>query len=251
MPLPETSPADFRRHLDALGIARGDRLAIHSRLLSFGAVAGGAAAIAQALRQAVGDEGTLVVPCYTFDASRPYDPRTRPGEATGALSEHIRRLPGAIRSLCPIHNHAAIGPAAPLLRQADPGCSLGPGSDFAILGGNGFKLLLLGCGFTEGCTYLHHMEAMAEIPYRNWIDLERQVVDEHGALQSLRVRYFARAGAALTTDFEPARQALAAAGLLASAPCVLGQSHACRLEDLDRVALALLRDDPYALVVRP
>ena len=250
MPLPKTTQPDFARHLDALGIEAGDRLLIHSRLLAFGDLEGGVAAVADLLRRQVGGQGCLIVPCYTFDTT-PYDPRTKPGDACGALSEHIRRWPMARRSLCPLHNHAGIGPAAELLERADPGRPLGPGSDFDLMHRAEFKLVLLGCGFTEACTYLHHMEAVMQVPYRHWIDIERQVVDADGTIRPLPVRYFARARPeALPTDFEPARLRMAAAGLLASAPCVFGRSFACRLTDLHRVAADLLIADPYALVGR-
>ncbi len=250
MPLPRTTRADVSHHLDALGIVAGDRLAIHSRLLAFGDLEGGAAAIAELLQQRVGKGGSLIVPSYTFDAALPYDPRTRPGEATGALSELIRRLPAARRSRCPIHNHAGIGPAAALLDHSDPGCSLGPESDFDLMYRANFKLLLLGCGFSEACTYLHHMEAMMAVPYRSWLTLERRVVDQTGAARMVPVRYFARTEPDLVTDFEPVRLRLAERGLLASAPCVFGQSHACRLTDLHAVTAEMLAADPYALVKR-
>lgn len=250
MPLPRTTRSDFTRHLDALGIAAGDRLAIHSRLLAFGDMEGGAAAVAQLLQDRVGEQGSLIVPSYTFDPSLPYDPRTRPGEASGALSEHIRQLPQARRSRCPIHNHAGIGPAAALLADSDPGCSLGPESDFDLMLRADFKLLLLGCGFSEGCTYLHHMEAMMAVPYRNWVTLERQVIDETGATQMVRVRYFVRAQPDRIADFEPVRQRLTERGLLASTPCVFGHSHVCRLADLHAVAAEMLTENPYALVGR-
>ena len=247
MPLPRTTTADFIRHLEALGIAAGDRVLLHSRLLAFGDLDGGVTGAAEVLRRQVGEGGSLVVPAYTFDRS-PYDRRTKPGEACGALSEHIRQLPQARRSRCPIHNHAGIGPAVALLERSDPGRSLGPGSDFALMREEGFKQVLLGCSFTEACTYLHHMEAVAAVPYRHWMELERQVVAEDGGIQTLQVRYFARARTDLVTDFEPVRLRMEALGLVVSASCVFGRSFACSLEDLHRVAAEMLAENPMALV---
>ncbi|OAN50178.1 hypothetical protein A6A04_01850 [Paramagnetospirillum marisnigri] len=248
MPFPTTSAAELRHHLDRLGIEPGDRLAVHSRLLSFGRVEGGPALVCQVLRERIGESGTLIVPAYTFDPVPPFDPAHRPGEGVGALSDHVRLLPGAIRSLCPIHSHAGIGPEAVLLRQSDPECSLGPGSDFDLMRRHGFKVLLLGCGFSEGCAYIHHVEAVAGVPYRHWLTLARQRVEPDGGLRPVICRYYARSRTDLTPDFEPVRRRLDAAGLVASAPCPLGESHACRIEDLHAVTLALLRDDPMALM---
>ena len=248
MPLPLTSLTDLGRHLDALGIGVGDAVVVHSRLIAFGLIEGGPAALGDLLRRRVGQDGSVVVPCYTFDAAVAYDPGSRPGEGTGALSEYVRQQPDALRSRCPIHNHAGIGPAAAVLRQSDPACSLGPGSDFELLHRQGFTLLLLGCGFNEGCTYLHHLEAVMEVPYRRWITLERQVMDEAREPRVQPCRYFARARDDLISDFAPVERRMAEAGLLRSAPCPFGQSHACRLEDLHRTGIRMLTDDPYALV---
>ncbi|CAA7617795.1 AAC(3) family N-acetyltransferase [Magnetospirillum sp. SS-4] len=250
MPLPKTGRAELARHLDALGVADGDRLAVHSRLLSFGDLEGGAAGLAAMLRDRVGAAGSLVVPSYTFDPALPYDPRTRPGEATGALSEHVRQLPGARRSRCPIHNHAGIGPDSRLLDDSDPGSSLGEGSDFDHMMRRGFKLLLLGCGFSEGCTYLHHVEALANVPYRRWVWVERRVVDSGGHERTVRLRYFARSGEDIATDFEPAARELSRRGQLRSAPCAFGGSHCCLLSDLHAAAMDLLAADPHALTRR-
>jgi aminoglycoside N3'-acetyltransferase len=45
-----------------LGIAPGDTLFIHSSLKSLGYVEGGAAAVVRALQDAVGPQGTLLIP---------------------------------------------------------------------------------------------------------------------------------------------------------------------------------------------
>lgn len=248
MPLPRTSSAEISHHLDLLKIADGDRLAVHSRLLSFGIIEGGTATLANALRERIGPSGTLIVPTYTFDSALPYNPATRPGEATGALSEYVRKLPGAIRSLCPIHNHAGIGPDAGLLRQSDPECSLGPGSDFDLMHRHGFKLLLLGCDFNEGCTYLHHMEAVANLSYRQWLTLERIRIEPDATEVHVHCRYFGRARTDLVTDFEPVQRHLSQTGALTTIPCAMGHSHTCRIETLHTVSLSMLEANPMALV---
>lgn len=248
MPLPRTGAGDLAAHLDGLGIAAGARLVVHSRLLAFGQLDGGAEMAAGALLGRIGPAGTLIVPTYTFDAAQPYDPVTRPGEGTGALSELIRQMPGAIRSRCPIHNHAGIGPDSRLLAGTDPARSIGPGSDFAAMLDGDFTLVLLGCGFTEGCTYLHHMEAMAEVPYREWIELRREVWDADGRPHSMTVRYYGHVGERRTADFEAVRHRLAERGLLGTAPCPFGASYVCRLADLHQVAAEMLADDPFVLV---
>ena len=44
---------------------------------------------------------------------------------------------------------------------------------------NNFKLLLLGCNPMQGATYLHHLEALYEVPYRKWINvIEKRLKNE-------------------------------------------------------------------------
>src|SRR5438045_2521814 len=58
------SRAELRTHLARLGIAKGDAVFVHSSLKSLGDVEGGAATVIQALQDAVGPLGTLVLPTY-------------------------------------------------------------------------------------------------------------------------------------------------------------------------------------------
>ena len=54
-----------------LGIKQGDILLIHASLSSLGYVVGGAEALFWALREVVGNEGTIVVPSQTVEISDP------------------------------------------------------------------------------------------------------------------------------------------------------------------------------------
>src|SRR4051794_1280988 len=145
MPIPTTTPADLAIHLDALGVSGHKNLVVHSRLISFGRLQGGAATVYQALRDKMGAASTIAVPAYTFGLGESglYDARQTPSMEVGVFSEYVRCLPDAVRSPCPIHSHAAIGPAAHLLAAISGDASLGPGSDFEMFQRNGFWLLLL------------------------------------------------------------------------------------------------------------
>ena len=56
----------------------------------------------------------------------------------------------------------------------------------------GFSLLLLGCTFTEGATFVHHVEAEKGVPYREWIDLPRRIQLDTAPVADIAVRYYAR-----------------------------------------------------------
>jgi aminoglycoside N3'-acetyltransferase len=249
MPLPTTTSADLDRHLHALDLSNRRDIVVHSRLISFGYIEGGAMAVYEALRRAVGSEGTIAVPTYTLELGKdhPYDPNTSSSMEAGALSEYVRRLPGAVRSRCPLHNHAAIGPAASLLADRVGCVSLGVGSDFDAFRQAGFSLLLLGCGFHEGATFVHHVEALVGVPYRKWTELPRTVVVD-GVQRELSVRYYGRTSAAWTEDFDKVRAAMEAAALLRAADCPFGRSFLVRLDDLETFVTEMLNADPHAVV---
>ncbi|HJX87879.1 MAG TPA: AAC(3) family N-acetyltransferase, partial [Gemmatimonadales bacterium] len=66
--------------LSDLGVERGGVLLVHASMRSLGPVDGGARAMADALRDALGPEGTLVVPAFTpenSDTSPAYRDRVR------------------------------------------------------------------------------------------------------------------------------------------------------------------------------
>lgn len=250
-----TTSADIAAHLRALGVAEGANLAVHSRLLSFGRVDGGAGALYDALRDAVGPNGTLVFPTYTLnlDAKTPYDPATTPSHNVGSLSEYARCVPGARRTLCPLHSHVVIGAKAELLMGADPARSIGPGSSFEVMHKVGFQSLLLGCTFHEGATFVHHVEAMVGVPYREWVEFDRQVVMPDGALRAMRCRYYGRRRQiGFTNDLSACELAARAHHQVVSVPIAASKrtSHLIPLATLHECVDGLLARDPYALVKR-
>lgn len=249
----ETSKVQFVDHLEALGIRSGAKLAVHSRLLSFGRIEGGVEMVFAALRDAVGPSGTLVFPTYTLhlDAASTYDPMRTPSRNAGALSEYARQRPEARRTLCPLHSHAVAGEAAEVVLAADPSRSLGPGSSFEVMAAAGFELLLLGCPFHLGATFVHHVEAMVGVPYREWVTLDRQVVMPDGDTQRMCCPYYGRRrDLRVVNDLRRCEQEVLADARVVSAPIGAGAraSHLMALSIITSSVTALLARDPYALV---
>lgn len=153
--------------LVALGIEPGDEVVVHSSLSSLGWVEGGADAVVDALVEAVGDAGTVVVPTFTPNAGREagFDVAETPSE-TGAVTEALRSRPGAERSRHPTHSVAALGPGADAI-TADHAFSnpLGPDSPLHRVAERGGKILLLGVGNERNST-IHVAEAIEELPYK-------------------------------------------------------------------------------------
>lgn len=156
---------ELRGGFRALGLAPGDDVVVHSSLSSLGWVDGGADAVVDALRDAVGAEGTLAMPTFTrYD--EPYDPDESPS-TTGRITEAFRTRPDAVRSPHPTKSVAAAGPRAEAVTEShDPADSLGPGSPIHRVAGDGGKILLLGVDHTSNSS-LHVAERLAELPYRD------------------------------------------------------------------------------------
>ena len=250
MPLASTSASAMAAHLDELGVKPGDRLAVHSRLLVFGNVEGGYATVLNVLRQAVGPKGTLVVPTYTLDRTTVYDRATSPSQNVGVLPELLRQTEGAVRSACPMHNHAALGADAGLINLPKGRVSLGEGSDFELLLREGFRLLLLGAGVSEGSTFVHHVEAEMNVPYRTWLNLPRMVRAADGSLQGMVCRYFGRGDMPVSENFEVLEAPLLASQQMRKARAHYGVSRLVSLAALNEAARAALEADSYALVTK-
>ncbi|MFD5538987.1 aminoglycoside N(3)-acetyltransferase [Streptomyces sp. NPDC127079] len=187
---PPTGPLVTRdslaEQLRALGVRPGEVLLAHTSLSSLGWVNGGPVAAVQALLDALGPDGTLVVPTQTGDLSDPalwrdppvpedwwpriratmpaYDPRTTPSRGVGVIPETVRNWPGAVRSAHPQTSFAAVGPrAARILDGHAPDCRLGEHSPLARLEALHARVLMLGTGY-DTCTAFHLAEYRIPAP---------------------------------------------------------------------------------------
>lgn len=166
------SQTDITSKLHKLGLPAGANVLVHSSLSSFGQVEGGADAVIDALLDAIGPDGTLLVPTLTgtalHSAGRPpvFDPLHSP-TWTGLIPETLRKRPAAVRSIHPTHSVAAIGPAAHDLtcdhiNSLTPCDALSPYGKLANLD-TGY-VLLLGVNH-EANTLFHAVEEAVGVAY--------------------------------------------------------------------------------------
>jgi aminoglycoside N3'-acetyltransferase len=160
-----TGHASLVEQLKSLGVENGGVLLVHTSYRAVRPVDGGPAGLIAALRAAVGDTGTVVMPSWTGDDDQPFDPATTPvSESLGVTAATFASLPGARRSAHPFA-FAAIGPRAEAI-TADP-LPLPPhrlespvGRVWELDG----HVLLLGVGHDSDTT-IHLAEAFARVPY--------------------------------------------------------------------------------------
>ena len=245
----ETSLNELEAHLTKLGVQQGDNLVLHSSLFAFGRLKFDLDEMLTLILKMIGSQGTLIVPTYTFNLGPNdlYDPKLSQSDGVGVLSEIARKHPMAIRSQCPIHNHAAIGPLAMELLNSSELDSFGKDSDFNFFYTKNFKLVLLGTDFKNGCTYLHHVEAVTEVPYREWIKTKRQVLID-GNKRHINCNYFARAQKIKVTDFNRVIPALEETSNLLSEKAPYGYSYCISARVLHQVATEMIKQDPYCFI---
>lgn len=156
--------------LRGMGVVPGDTLFLHSSLKSLGFVTGGPETVIRALLEAVGPEGTVMLPAYHMPGGSIYgacetpgyvfDPRIH-GTGMGALPEAFMTFPGVERSIHPTHSCAAIGRNARFLTATHhlAPSVFGPGSPWERcleLDGK-----VMGLGISMGpVTFYHLLEDM-------------------------------------------------------------------------------------------
>jgi aminoglycoside 3-N-acetyltransferase len=167
---------ELANDLRALGVQPGMTLLVHSSLSSIGWVCGGAVAVVQALFDALGPSGTLVMPTHTSANSEPsnwrnppvpsswwetirntmpaFDPLVTPSTAMGCIAEVFRTWPETLRSGHPQVSFAAHGPSAGFITAnhtvAD---ALGDGSPLARVYELNGQVLLLGVGYNRNTSF--------------------------------------------------------------------------------------------------
>ena len=227
-------------NLGSLGVVPGSVVVVHSSLSSLGWVCGGAVALIEALRAAVADRGTVVMPTHTADLSEPsrwenppvpsdwwplirstmppYDPLLTPTRSMGVVAETFRSLPDVARSNHPTSSFAALGPqASEIVAEQALHDAFGENSPLARLYELGAQVLLLGVGHASN-TSLHLAERKAfgdrqrklqtgsPIYFkgrREWVQYETPDIDESD---------FKRLGSAFQTETSSARAGMVGAG---------------------------------------
>lgn len=173
----EDALAGFR----AVGVKPGDTVLLQSAMRPFGFVEGAGKTIGEALLEALGkEEGTLVAPAFTFihevEDHPVIDPENDPSEM-GAISEAIRHLPGAMRSIAYRHSFSALGKHAKMITDVDPAiCVFDLRSAFGKMLALDTKIVLAGVTYVNSTSH-HFGQYLAQVPDRHTI--ERNVTLRH------------------------------------------------------------------------
>ena len=186
---------------NSLGIKAGHTLMVHTSLSKIGYVCGGAQTIIEALLEAVGEAGTVMMPTQSWKNLDPedgvhwsvekeywhiirenwpaYDKRITPTNTMGAVAEMFRSWPGVIRSNHPARSVAAWGRYAEyLVSNHDLSNIFGEGSPIGKLYELNSDVLLIGVGYDKN-TSLHLADARAGYPGKHDC-IEHSAIMENG-----------------------------------------------------------------------
>lgn len=175
----------------ALGVRSGDVLLMHSSFKSLHAPGATPADVIDGLMAAL-DGGTLVLPTLSYahcnPGQREFDARTTPSNV-GAIPEYFRTHYPVLRSLCPTHSCAALGPMARRItenqwRDTTPCGHNSPLRRVMELGG---RILFLGCG-TNCNTSMHAVEELVEPDYLFGDGYDYNLTDVDGQVYHMNCR---------------------------------------------------------------
>jgi len=159
------TPSALATQLLDLGVEPGGVLVVHSSFRAIRPVEGGPQGVIEALLEAAGPDGTVVMPSWPGDDDHPFDPNAASAADLGVIADTFWRQPGAIRTDHPF-TFAALGPQARRI-TSDP-LPIPPHRLESAIGRAwelDAQILLLGVGHDANTT-IHLAEVLGGAPYR-------------------------------------------------------------------------------------
>ncbi len=166
----EISQNDFIEAIKKVGIEAGDHIFVHSDITVFGSLITTDRkyllnSLVDSLKQVVGEDGTVIMPCFTYSFRRNqvFD-KEKTKSTVGVLTEFFRKSPGVERTGHPLFSCAVYGKNKEFFLNVGKD-SFGSDSIFGRMQEKGGKILFLGAPF-QRCTHIHYVEQFYGIPYR-------------------------------------------------------------------------------------
>ncbi len=206
-----------------------------------------------AVREAVGETGTILVPAFSYDYARrgtPFDLESSPAEL-GPFPEWFRRREGAIRSLHPLFSVAGEGPRAVAILERTGRSAFGPMSPFGRLASEDVLFVTLGLNLARCMTFAHHLEQIAGVNSSYNKAFTHPVraggIEVPGPFFAF-VRYL---GAGIDIALDGLEDAVRQAGALGEHRGEAGFLQAASARDVERIGLDMLARDPFAFIGTP
>lgn len=162
----ELTRSEVAAQLHTLGVETGGVLLVHTSFRATRPVEGGPLGLIESLRDALGPDGTLVMPSWSGEDDQPFDRTTTSADPSlGVVADMFWRRPGVLRSDHCFACAAAGARASSILSDPLPLPPHIPESPVGRVHQEDGQVLLLGVGH-DADTTLHLAELLAGVPYR-------------------------------------------------------------------------------------
>ena len=238
------------KHLNKLGIKENDNLIIHSNIASFGIFDQNLSKIfIDIVINKIGLNGSLAMPLYNlgYESKKIIDLKNDfKKNKNSIMSKNFLKQYKVGRSKSVLHSHLLFGKLKKKFIKRKVFKSFGQKSDFDFFLKKKFKLVLLGCSPSEGCTYIHDLEYNLNVPYRKKKLLNFKI--------KLNKKYLNK------KILYPIRKKNIRVNLnkfffnnkifkfVKSANLKFGKSYLINLNDLDYYGKKLLKNNPYIMI---
>jgi len=237
--------------LNSLGVLPGHTVMVHSSFKSLGKVPGGIETVIQGFLQAIGEEGTLLMPGFSLsqEPAQGFDVRTTPVDV-GAVPEYFRKRPGATRSVHPTHSLCAVGRRVHELLDDHPldNTPAGPHSPLRKMLESEGKIVMLGCGLRPN-TSMHALEQIAEPPYLYGSSQVYTITDYDGNTYQKEYRTFGMGKRGYGQKYGNVLE-LDTASFLRKGKVLEAETYVMDSPSLKRAVLAKMEEEPYFFVVK-
>ncbi len=196
------------------------------------------------------ETATLILPtfCWDFYEGKLYDPQTARCN-TGCLNEHLRNRPGYFRTPHPAFSHIVRGRCTAGFLETDMD-AFGLGSVFGRLYGMHSKILFVGVPFAKCCTFVHFIEQLWGVPYRQQRHFRGKVLT-NGVEAEQKCSHFAKPlDGSVTADFEPLETLLRNENFLRETEVDGGTVGAVETRFVFQCARKLLSENVESLITR-
>lgn len=209
--------------------------------------------VLDSLLDVIEDSGTLLVPTFCMSYAsygEPYHHEKTPSEV-GPFTEYFRKREGVIRSLHPMLSIAGIGVNAAAILENIGKSGYGVCSPFMRFNDYRVKFLFLGLPLAKGLTYLHHLEHLYGVNHMYHKSYDFPVFKDNvlqpGPWLCFR-RYLGIGIEAKLSNFEDVLRENGKLLEIRNSPYIMQST---TVEDVDRIAIEMLKVDPCAFLEKP
>jgi aminoglycoside N3'-acetyltransferase len=240
---------DLVAGFDQVGLKEGDTLMLHSSYKSLGGVHGGAEVVIDALRESVGEGGTVLFPTFNFQSwtETHYFDRSETPSNMGILTELARRRAEAIRTPHPIYSFAVLGSRQREFADCNDVEAYGEQSAFGLFHRLNGMILSIGLHFNSTFSMHHYVEFHTGCEYRRQKSFSGIYVDSDGVPQIRSYSMFVRASPRILTDIVPGMTELVDAGVIHEGKVGEATIHFCRATSFFDNMAVIVREHPEKL----